>query len=93
MNESLQFTITEPYQWIDFEESAFNISLTGSNVNNLSFLRSTKENLPFVIGFNELNIFSLQPCSRYLLQITAVSPIFGVSQPAELEFVFPNEGH
>ncbi len=91
MNEELQLMIVEPYRWADFEQSAYNISSSGGN---LSLFLSTTGNLSFVISLKELTAspLYLQPCSRYLLQVTAVSPVFGASQPSKVEFITPYEG-
>ncbi len=88
---SVQLTIVTPYQWADYEESVYNITLKASQLDVLTFLLSTS-NSTFDIGLDELNVFLIQPCSSYTLEVIAVSPVFGLSQPSPVEFVSPPKG-
>ncbi len=88
---SVQLTIVTPYQWADYEESMYNISLKASQVDVLSFPLSIR-NSTFGISLDELNAFPIQPCSSYTLEAIAVSAVFGLSEPSLVEFVSPKKG-
>ncbi len=81
--------IVTPYQWADYEESVYNITLKASQVGVLTL---STGNSTFDIGLDDLNVFLIQTCSSYTLKVIAVSSVFGFSQPSLVEFVSPPKG-
>ncbi len=90
-NGNVQIDLSLPYRWLDLESSNYNISLFTANFLHIfsRFVTVTKKNISISIGQNDFITYSIEPCSKYIFEITTISPVFGLSQPSLLEFISP----